>query len=63
MGRAFARDVLRAFIAQGPHIDVMKETLAWAKERAKTWMKVLDEKLIGPKNAYLCGDKLTIADY
>ena len=38
-------------------------TLAWAKERAKTWLKVLDEKLIGPKKAFLCGDAITIADY
>ena len=46
-----------------PTDAVQAATLAWAKERAKTWMKVLDEKLIGPKNAYLCGDKITIADY
>jgi len=26
-------------------------------------MKVLDQRLLGPKNAYLCGDKITIADY
>jgi glutathione S-transferase len=26
-------------------------------------MKVLDEHLIGPKNAYLCGNQMTIADY
>jgi len=38
-------------------------TLAWAKERAQGWLKVLNDNLIGPKNAYLCGDKLTIADY
>jgi glutathione S-transferase len=38
-------------------------TLAWAKERAKTWLKVLDEKLIGPEKAFLCGDAITIADY
>ena len=38
-------------------------TLAWGKERAQGWLKVLDEHLIGPKNAYLCGDQITIADY
>ena len=37
-------------------------TLAWAKERAKGWMKVLDESIIG-KQQYLCGDRITIADY
>jgi glutathione S-transferase len=36
--------------------------LAWGKERAQGWLKVLDEKYLA-KNAYLCGDKLTIADY
>lgn len=46
-----------------PTDEVQKATLAWAQERAKVWMKVLDEKLIGSKNAYLCGDKITIADY
>jgi glutathione S-transferase len=38
-------------------------TLAWGRERARGWLKVLDEKLIGPRNAYLCGDTITIADY
>ncbi len=38
-------------------------TLAWAKERAQGWMKILDADLIGSKNAYLCGDAITIADY
>ena len=38
-------------------------TLAWGKERARGWLKVLDEKLIGPQKAFLCGDAVTIADY
>jgi glutathione S-transferase len=46
-----------------PTNEVQAATLAWAKERAKAWLKVLDEHLIGPKNAYLCGDQITIADY
>ena len=46
-----------------PTNEVQAATLAWAKERAKTWMKVLDEHLIGAKNGYLCGDQITIADY
>ena len=43
--------------------EVQAATLAWGKERAQGWMKVLDQYLIGPKNAYLCGDQITIADY
>ena len=51
-----------------PHLkrsdeQVQKGTVAWGKEKSKAWLKVLDEKLIGPKNAYLCGNELTIADY
>jgi glutathione S-transferase len=38
-------------------------TLAWGKERAQGWLKVLDESLLGPKKKYLCGDQITIADY
>jgi glutathione S-transferase len=38
-------------------------TLAWGKDKAKSWLKVLDENLIGPKNAYLCGNEITLADY
>lgn len=45
-----------------PSDEHQKGQLAWAKERAKSWMKILDESLIG-KQAYLCGDKITIADY
>ena len=37
--------------------------LAWGKERAQGWLKVLDENLLGSKKKYLCGDQITIADY
>ena len=46
-----------------PSDELQKGTLTWAKERSQGWMKVLDENLLGPKRAYLCGDSLTIADY
>ena len=46
-----------------PSEKTQADTLAWAKERAKGWMKVLDESLIGPKKTWLCGDQITIADY
>jgi glutathione S-transferase len=46
-----------------PSAEVQAATLAWGRERAIGWMKVLDEHMIGPKNAYLCGDQMTIADY
>ena len=51
-----------------PHLkrrsdEAQAATLEFGKENAKRWLKVLDEHWIGPKNTYLCGDKLTIADY
>ena len=47
---------------QRPSDDLQKGTLAWGKERAQTWLKVMDEHLLA-KNKYLCGDEITIADY
>jgi len=46
-----------------PGDEVQAATLAWGKERAKGWLQVLDQHIIGPKNAYLCGEQITIADY
>jgi glutathione S-transferase len=43
--------------------ELQAGTIAWGKEKAKGWLKILDEKLIGPKNGYLCGSEITIADY
>lgn len=43
--------------------EAQEATVAWGRERAKQWLKVLDEKLIGPEKTYLCGDAITIADY
>jgi glutathione S-transferase len=48
---------------QRPSEALQKGTLAWHKERTEHWLKILDEKLIGPKKAYLTGDAITIADY
>jgi glutathione S-transferase len=42
---------------------VQAGTLAWGKEKAHTWLKVLNDDLIGPKNKFLAGDTITIADY
>jgi glutathione S-transferase len=46
-----------------PTEEQQAATLAWGKDKAKGWLKVLDESLIGPKNAYLCGNEITLADY
>jgi glutathione S-transferase len=43
--------------------EAQAATLEFGKENAKRWLKVLNDYWIGPKNTYLCGDKITIADY
>ncbi|HZR01757.1 MAG TPA: glutathione S-transferase family protein [Burkholderiales bacterium] len=42
---------------------VQAATIDWGKERATKWLKVLDEAIIGPRNGYVCGERITIADY
>ncbi|MCG6871922.1 MAG: glutathione S-transferase family protein [Gammaproteobacteria bacterium] len=46
-----------------PSDAVQAATLAWGKERAAAWLKVLDKDIIGPNQQYLCGNEITIADY
>lgn len=38
-------------------------TVAWGKEQSKNWLRILNDHWIGPNQAYLCGDSITIADY
>ena len=38
-------------------------TLAWGKERAEGWLKVLNDSILGGDNTYVCGSAMTIADY
>jgi glutathione S-transferase len=46
-----------------PEAQVQDATVQWGKERAQGWLKVLNDSILGPGNTYVCGDKLTIADY
>ena len=46
-----------------PTDEVHQATIAWGKERAKGWLQVLNDYWLGPDKPYLCGDKITIADY
>ncbi len=43
--------------------EAQAATLERARERAQTWLKVLNDHILGPGNNYLCGDSITIADY
>jgi glutathione S-transferase len=38
-------------------------TLAWARERARRSLAVLDEAWLGAHNRYLCGGTITLADH
>lgn len=46
-----------------PSDAIQAGTLEWGKQKTEAWLKILDEKLLGPKKAYLCGDTITLADY
>jgi len=38
-------------------------TIAWGQEGSKKWLQLLNDHWIGPKNQFLCGNQITIADY
>ena len=38
-------------------------TIEWGAEQSKRWLQVLNDHFLGPKNQYLTGDTITIADY
>ena len=46
-----------------PTEEAQAATIAWGKERSAKWLEVLDKHIIGPDNAYLRGNEITIADY
>ena len=46
-----------------PSPEVQAGTLAWGSQKTRAWLKILDEALIGPDKAYLCGSQITLADY
>jgi glutathione S-transferase len=46
-----------------PDDTVQAATVAYGREKALGWLKILDENLIGPRNKFLCGDAVSIADY
>ncbi|KAF0190577.1 MAG: glutathione S-transferase [Gammaproteobacteria bacterium] len=38
-------------------------SVAWGKQKAQHWLGILDKDMIGPGRTFLCGDKITLADY
>lgn len=39
------------------------QTLAWGREKARRWLGILDESIIGPRQDFVCGERITIADH
>ena len=51
-----------------PHLKredatVQAGTVKWGQEKSRIWLGVLNDHFLGPKNAFLCGGDITIADY
>jgi glutathione S-transferase len=46
-----------------PDAHAQAATLAWGRDKAHGWLKILDENLIGPDRDWLVGEDVTIADY
>jgi len=70
LNTGLARDLLYGFCYPQslPHLKrpddaAQASTIAWAAQNARRWLGILDEQLIGPRNTYLCGDQITLADY
>ena len=43
--------------------EAQSATLERGQERARAWLQVLDQHVLGAGNRYLCGDAITLADY
>lgn len=46
-----------------PDDAVQAGTVAWGREKALRWLDVLDKSILGPRNAWLCGSEISLADY
>ena len=46
-----------------PDAIVQQGSIEWAQSKTKAWLAILNTNLIGDKNAYLCGDQITLCDY
>ncbi len=46
-----------------PSDDVQSATVQWGRDRSKGWLQLLNDYWLGPEKQYVCGDRITIADY
>lgn len=43
--------------------EAQRQTLAWARRNAVRWLDLLNDHWLGGDNRYVCGERITIADY
>jgi glutathione S-transferase len=46
-----------------PSDEAQSATVQWALDKTKERLPVLDDRMIGPNQGYLCGNEISIADY
>jgi glutathione S-transferase len=46
-----------------PTEEAHQATIAWGREKAKGWLRILNDYWLGPNKLYLCGERITIADH
>ncbi|HET6469844.1 MAG TPA: glutathione S-transferase family protein [Geminicoccaceae bacterium] len=46
-----------------PSDEGHKVAIEWGKANAEKWLQLLNDHWLGPDRRYLCGDRITIADY
>jgi len=46
-----------------PGDEAQAVTVDWGKQKTQKWLGILDQDMIGPNRQFLCGDKVTLADY
>lgn len=46
-----------------PSDESQKGTVEWGRAQSRVWLGVLNDHWIGPRHEYLCGDRITLADY
>ncbi|HEY8586726.1 MAG TPA: glutathione S-transferase family protein [Rhodanobacter sp.] len=46
-----------------PSDEAHAATIAWGREQARHWLGILDQHFLGNQQSFLCGDRITLADY
>jgi glutathione S-transferase len=46
-----------------PSDEAHQGAIAWGREKARHWLRILDHDTIGPDRRFLLGERITLADY